>query len=373
MVVRDVLGTKTWFDDTEADANLAVERQVQENDTFVVYNDLLDSGDEHENSAMYHIEPGTPKTAIKIGDIDWDQATGINISQAYVAGAGGETVVGGDSVQQAVQKLDGNIAKEIVDRTNDVNTQIAQEVSDRNAAISAAIAQERIDTTTDITTSQNAQDAKLASVLNGEGASLIGIEDAAANITATTVEGALAENRVIIDQNEADITALQSDVATNQANIASNDVDIAANATAISTLETELASNNAGEGASMVGIEDAAGKFTATTVEGTLAEIDDKINNLNLVEQERGVYEALASGIATLNLASDFTDVLGGGGVVQDLSDATYINATLVRDGAILIGGVGYTISGSTLTFTAAGGGDLIDGEVIELKVLRIS
>lgn len=44
----------------------------------------------------------------------------------------------------------------------------------------------------------------LASTSNGEGASLIGIEDAATLITATTVEGALAENRAAIDAIEAD-------------------------------------------------------------------------------------------------------------------------------------------------------------------------
>lgn len=38
----------------------------------------------------------------------------------------------------------------------------------------------------------------------GDGASLIGIEDSGALITATTVEGALAENRTAIDAIEAD-------------------------------------------------------------------------------------------------------------------------------------------------------------------------
>jgi len=43
----------------------------------------------------------------------------------------------------------------------------------------------------------------LASTGNGDGASLIGIEDSGGLITATTVEGALAENRTAIDALEA--------------------------------------------------------------------------------------------------------------------------------------------------------------------------
>lgn len=48
----------------------------------------------------------------------------------------------------------------------------------------------------------------LASTANGDGASLIGIEDSGGLITATTVEGALAENRAAIDAVEAGKAAL---------------------------------------------------------------------------------------------------------------------------------------------------------------------
>lgn len=50
--------------------------------------------------------------------------------------------------------------------------------------------------------------AQLASTANGDGASLIGIEDAGTLITATTVEGALAENRQAIDAVEAVLGAV---------------------------------------------------------------------------------------------------------------------------------------------------------------------
>jgi len=71
----------------------------------------------------------------------------------------------------------------------------------------------------------------LASVANGEGASLVGVEDAAASFTGTDVEAVLAE-----------IMTLRASVAT-------------------------------GEGASMTGIEDADAWFTATDVEAALAEL----------------------------------------------------------------------------------------------------
>ncbi len=373
MVCRDVLGTKRWYDSSESDVALKIDRTIVAGDTFIVKNDLLDTPDAHENTAIYHIVAGTPKTAIKIGDIDWDQATGISISVSYTQGAGGATVVTGDSVEQALQKLDGNIEKNRTDAATALTNAIAQEVSDRNDAIDAESVILSAEIDSDITASQNAQNAILASTSSSEGASLLGIEDAGAIISATTVEGALAENRGKIDTNESDITGLQSDVSSNTTNIGINTTDIGINATAISTLESDLASNANGEGASKIGIEDLNGDFTATTVEGALAELDEKVDNLNLVNHLRGLHEAAATGATTLDVTTDFVDILGGGGSVQDLSSASYINCFINRDGAMLIGGVGYTLSGSTLTLTAAGGGELIAGEVVELRVIQVS
>lgn len=82
--------------------------------------------------------------------------------------------------------------------------------------------------------------ALLASTSTGEGASLIGIEDAGTLYTETTVEGALGEV----------MTAAQSRVPTAQ-----------------------LASTGSGAGASLVGIEDTGGLYTATDVEDALAEV----------------------------------------------------------------------------------------------------
>lgn len=373
MIARDNVGTKRWYDETEVDQGLKLDRQAEAGDTFITRNDLLDSPDAHEQTAIYHIEEGTPKTAIKIGDLDWDQATGIDISTSYSKGAGSETVVPGDSVEQALQKLDGNIDANNAAQTAALSSAVSSLQSEIDSDVAAAIAQERIDTASDIAASQAAQDADLASTAAGEGASLIGIEDSAAIITATTVEGALAENRTQIDANEADITSLQSDVSLNITNIATNASDIAQNAADLAQLESDLASNANGLGASKIGIEDVNGDFTATTVEGALAELDAKVDGLNLVNHRRGLHEASATGATSLDLTTDFLDTLGGGGVVQDLSSATYLNVWIVRDGAVLLGETGFTISGSTLTFTAAGGGELLAGEVVEVRVVDIS
>lgn len=69
-------------------------------------------------------------------------------------------------------------------------------------------------TDTAIDTDVAAALADLASTSNGEGASLIGIEDSGALITGTTVEAALAENRAAIDTAEAAIDVTEADLVT---------------------------------------------------------------------------------------------------------------------------------------------------------------
>lgn len=54
--------------------------------------------------------------------------------------------------------------------------------------------------------------ADLASTANGYGASLVSIEDSGGIITATTVEGGLAENRTAIDAAEASIAAAETNI-----------------------------------------------------------------------------------------------------------------------------------------------------------------
>ena len=392
MVVRDDLGTKKWFDETEADTALQLDRdQISAGDTFITKNDMIDSPDSHENTAIYHTAEGVPKTMIKIGDVDWDQATGINLSGGYAAGAG--VVAGGDSVEAAIEKLDGNVqqnvtnigtnATNIGNNTTAISNHATDLASNANGEGASLIGIEDATSQFTATTAEGAFDelkddleahvSTTASTSIGEGAALTGINDAGSIITATNVEGALQENRTQIDANESDISTLVTDVGTNTTNIGTNTTNIGTNATAISDLETDLASVAAGEGASKIGVEDAGGNFTGTTVEAVLTELFNATSALNLVEHQRGLHEAASTGATTLNLTTNFVDVLGGGGVVQDLSAATYLNTWVVRDGAVLVGGTGYTIAANIITFTAAGGGELLEDEVIEVRIVNIS
>jgi len=71
--------------------------------TYTVANDLIDSPDAQENSSIYTYN-GTD--LIKIGDVDFSVADGINLSATYAI-AGSTTVepAGGDSVETAISKL----------------------------------------------------------------------------------------------------------------------------------------------------------------------------------------------------------------------------------------------------------------------------
>lgn len=106
-----------------------------------------------------------------------------------------------------------------------------------------------------------ATSAQLASEAHGAGASLIGIEDATNKFSGGNVEAALVQLvntgtnfGTRITDTESDVDVLFSEIGTK-------------------TTATDLASNAHGSGASQIGIEDAAGIITATTVEGALHEL----------------------------------------------------------------------------------------------------
>jgi len=109
--------------------------------------------------------------------------------------------------------------------------------------------------------------SKLASTTNGEGAAIIGIEDASAYYAGTDLES-------VLNELEAQLGGLTSSTF----NFAENNV-LADNDAVYPALEKldlkfgDLASTAVGEGASLIGIEDAAGNYTATDVEAALAEV----------------------------------------------------------------------------------------------------
>lgn len=71
-------------------------------DTFFITYDLLDTVDAQETNAIYTFN-GT--AMVKMSDVDWQLATGIDISSSYSASSG--NVVSGDSVEAAIQKIEG--------------------------------------------------------------------------------------------------------------------------------------------------------------------------------------------------------------------------------------------------------------------------
>ena len=119
----------------------------------------------------------------------------------------------------------------------------------------------------------NAKLDDLGSTANGEGASLIAIEDAANWFSGSDVESALTElESAIGGTNSATRDYTENNViADNEALVASLDK--------LDLKWGDLASTNTGEGASLVGIEDNGNYFTSTDVEGALQELAQDIAN----------------------------------------------------------------------------------------------
>lgn len=72
-------------------------------DTFIAINYLPDA-DGGENRAIVNFNGSV---MVKISDVDWSLATGINLSSGYAAAAGNP--VAGDTLESAVAKIDGNV------------------------------------------------------------------------------------------------------------------------------------------------------------------------------------------------------------------------------------------------------------------------
>lgn len=108
-LIGDVDGTPVLYEVTAVtdadDITIAVAGQViADNDTFIVQKYLPDSPADQEGQAIVHF-PSATGPAVKIGDVNWDFATGINLSGGYTPGSG--NVTSADTVESAIQKLDG--------------------------------------------------------------------------------------------------------------------------------------------------------------------------------------------------------------------------------------------------------------------------
>lgn len=108
-VIGDRDGTPALFEVTALpggnDITIAAAGQaIADNDTFMVQQYLPD-GAGQEGQAIIHF-PLASGAGVKVGDIDWNFATGINISGSYSPASG--DVSSSDSVESAIEKLDGN-------------------------------------------------------------------------------------------------------------------------------------------------------------------------------------------------------------------------------------------------------------------------
>jgi len=77
---------------------------LSDNDAFIVRRYLPDTPSSQENMALVVFNGSV---MIKLADVDWNFATGINISSGYTPGAG--NVSSADTVESAIEKLDGNL------------------------------------------------------------------------------------------------------------------------------------------------------------------------------------------------------------------------------------------------------------------------
>lgn len=222
-----------------------------------------------------------------------------------------------------------------------------------------------VDYTTTGEASKAIEGVSLASTSNGLGASMVGIEDSGTLITATTVEGALAENRTAIDAIEDNGIASTNGSISTSGNIGADSLDIdvvfsTAGAANRSIEASSLASNSNGLGASLVGIEDAGTVFTATTVEGALDELEGRVA---AVESISGSDWVIKTNADTPYTASDGDKIAGdtSGGVLTVTLPATPSNTDSVRvrdavrnssTNAITIGRNGSNIAGAAADFT---------------------
>lgn len=108
-VIGDVDGTPALFEVTATPGTpnitiAAAGQALADNDTFVVQQYLPDPTGQEEQAIIHF--PLASGPGIKIGDINWEFATGINLSSGYAAANG--SVSASDTVESAIQKLDGN-------------------------------------------------------------------------------------------------------------------------------------------------------------------------------------------------------------------------------------------------------------------------
>ena len=109
-IIGDVDGTPALFEVTTVTSATSItiaaaSLPLADNDTFVVQVYLPDSPGSQELQAIIHF-PLASGPGVKIGDINWNFADGIGLAAGYTPGSG--DISSADTVQSAIEKLDGN-------------------------------------------------------------------------------------------------------------------------------------------------------------------------------------------------------------------------------------------------------------------------
>lgn len=140
-VIGDRDGVPALFEVTAKpggdDITLAAASQpIASNDTFMVQQYLPDSPAAQEGQAIVHV-PTAGSPAIKIADVNWNFADGISLAAGYTPASG--DISSADTVQSAVEKLDGNVdaltsAVGVAQGDNDMGTYTGSLLNDNESA-----------------------------------------------------------------------------------------------------------------------------------------------------------------------------------------------------------------------------------------------
>ena len=168
------------------------------------------------------------------------------------------------------------------------------------------------------------------------GADLIGIEAADAYWTGTNAGAAFDEIKAQIGGTTSSTFAFTED------NVLADNDSIYAALDKLDLKWGDLASTATGEGASLIGVEDSAGHFTATNVEAVLAELQANINSsaagINMKDAARvattGALPASAYDNGTAGVGATITASANGALPAQDGVTLSVSDRILVKDQA---------------------------------------
>jgi hypothetical protein len=180
----------------------------------------------------------------------------------------------------------------------------------------------------------------IASTTAGKGAAIVGVEDSAAYYSATNLESVLAE----IKTQLGGTTSTSYNFSENNV-LADNDAVYAA----LNKLDLkfgDIASTSVGEGASLVGINDAGNYFTATTVEAALQELAAEDDGASYTVATGGVTKGDLVYISANNSVAPYATLSAahfGIGLARS-TEAAASSVIVMRNDAILTG----LLSGAT-------------------------